>query len=502
MTHDRTRKFFLNTVILTAFSLTSNLIGTGFHIYLSNQLGAEGTGLLQLVLSVYYMSTNLAVGGIHYAVTRFVTEAFAANRHQQIRPLMTRCLKLSLGFGFLATGIIFFCAPWIGAYWLCDTRTIHSLRMISLGLPFFSVACSLRSFFLTLRNTWNPIGGQLSEQFSYLAATWFFLRLLLPKGLTYACCSAALGMTVSEIAGCAVTYLLYRREVRKKFLPSEKRGLPSARTILSFSLPISLGSTLRTALTSVENVLIPSGLKKHGLTYRDSLSAYGAIKGMVLPTLTFPNTFITSFSMMLVPEIAEAHAKGDPASIRALTRRVLQGVLLFSLFTAVVFFTFSEDIAELFFHGQSLGLYFRLLCPLLPFLYLDGIVDAILKGMNQQLYGLKVNVADASLRILLLIFLLPKYGITGYLLVVAISSLFNSSLSIGRLLILTRLRLRLWRWLLLPLGTSLLACSVGEKLAALWHLTSLPGKIFPCLCLYLLSLPLLIGNMSRKYIPE
>ena len=488
MNRNRAQKFLWNTLILTVFSLTSNLISTRFTIYLSNQMGAEGTGLLQLVLSVYYMSTNIAAGGIHYAVTRFVAEALAQDQRRQIAPLLRRCLKLCLLFGLAAGGILLFGAKWIGTYWLCDPRTILSLRCIAIGLPFFSIACSLRSFFLSLRNTWKPTGGQLSEQFSYILATAVFLHFLLPKGLPYACCSAALGMTTSEIIGCAVTYLLYRWEIRRKFPHADPSTLPSTKKILAFSLPISAGSTLRTALTSVENVLIPSGLKKNGLSYRDSLSAYGAIKGMVLPTLTFPSTFLGAFSMMLVPEIAEAHAKNDSATIRRLPRAVFRYVSLFSLFTVAIFACYSEDIADLFFQGQSLGHYFRLLSPLLPFLYLDGTVDAILKGMSQQVYGLKVNITDASLRILLIFFLLPRYGTCGYLMVVAFSAVFNSCLSMGRLLWLTKLRPNLWTWLLLPLLTAGFSCVAGSWRCQKLGISILWGKILPCLLIYLLLL--------------
>ena len=48
------KKFWLNAAILTACSLSLSIAGMGLRVYQTAMIGAEGMGLLQLLLSVYY----------------------------------------------------------------------------------------------------------------------------------------------------------------------------------------------------------------------------------------------------------------------------------------------------------------------------------------------------------------------------------------------------------------------------------------------------------------
>ena len=59
--------------------------------------------------------------------------------------------------------------------------------------------------------------------------------------------------------------------------------------------------------------------------------------------------------------------------------------------------------------------------------------DAILKGLGQQVFCLKINIADSCVRLVLIWFLVPRMGIFGYIAVMYISELINLTLSAGRL---------------------------------------------------------------------
>lgn len=439
----------LNALVMTSVSLLLNTIGMSFRVYQSNQIGAEGIGLLQLVLSVYFMATNLAIAGVHYAVTRLVSEHLATGNTCAVRQVMRRCFQLCLLFGCGAGGLLFFAAEPIGLYWLRDARTILSLRALAVGLPFFSVSCCVRGYYLAARNALKPASGQTLEQLCNIGVILLTLHFFLPYGLEYACCGIAVGMTVGEMAGCLYIYILYRWEVRKKY-PCCKGPVTKVKKILSISMPICGGSTLRTALSAVENALIPAGLKKYGASYQESLSSYGILKGMVMPVLTFPAAFLSAFSMMLVPEMAEAKAVGDQKGISRIARQVFHIAALFSVLIVGVFLFFSPELGELLYHNAAAGELMRIMAPLIPFLYLDTIVDAMLKGLDEQVYGLKVNTADSSFRVVLIFVLLPVLGMKGYLIVTFFSTIFNASLSIGRLLKVSRVTIQPVRWLITP----------------------------------------------------
>ena len=80
---------------------------------------------------------------------------------------------------------------------------------------------------------------------------------------------------------------------------------------------------------------------------------------------------------------------------------------------------------------------------MIPMLYCDAITDAMTKGLGQQKACVRYNILTSSLDVLFLFFLLPKYGMKGYLLSFFVTHLLNFLLSLGRLLKITQKRIPL-----------------------------------------------------------
>ena len=93
----------------------------------------------------------------------------------------------------------------------------------------------------------------------------------------------------------------------------------------------------------------------------------------------------------------------------------------------------------------------KILAPLIPLMYLDRIVDGSLNALNQQIYTLKYNLMDMLLRIFIILGIIPKKGIEGFILVLFVSTIFNASLSINRLLKVTKLEFEIVDWVIKPI---------------------------------------------------
>ena len=63
-------------------------------------------------------------------------------------------------------------------------------------------------------------------------------------------------------------------------------------------------------------------------------------------------------------------------------------------------------------------------------IYLDNVIDCMLKGLDEHVNVMICNIADLFLSTTLIYFLLPLYGINGYILVIYISEIFNFSISL------------------------------------------------------------------------
>lgn len=458
-------QFWRNAGVLTACSLTMSVAGMGLRVYQTSIIGAEGMGLLQLLLSVYYFATNLAVSGCNLAATRLLSE-----RAAPVRCIMRKCLALCVGCGTAAGAGLYGAAPLLGEKLLGDARTVPSLRILALGLPLLAISCCCRGYFLAVRRTVCPSLGQVVEQMTVWLGTAAVLPLCARRGLTASCCAIAAAMTAGELAGNLWIVFFTRKSIRTR--PpyrdeSARHDAVSTRQILHIAAPVALGYDLRSALIAVENVLVPAGLKQCGRSYAESLASYGVVKGMALPTVQFPAAFLTAFSLLLIPEVAQSRAAGRPDEIRAMAQRVFRLCLAFSTFVTGGFLVFGNELGQILYCSADAGRAMRILCPLAPLMYLDSIVDAMLKGLDEQVYSLKVNLSDSCIRIVLMIVLLPRFGIGGYLAALTCSIVYNSLLSITRLVRQSGLRVRFWDWLVCPALCAAVACLSGRAVGRL-----------------------------------
>ena len=100
-------------------------------------------------------------------------------------------------------------------------------------------------------------------------------------------------------------------------------------------------------------------------------------------------------------------------------------------------------------------------------MYLDALVDGMLKGLSEQVANVRYNTITSALDVALLFVLLPRYGLGGYVFTFIAAHLVNFALSLRRLLRVTGLRASAGA----AVRTALLAAGAGA--AAL--LTPAPG---------------------------
>ena len=434
----------------------------GLRVYQTAMIGAEGMGLLQLLLSVYYFATNLAVSGWNLAVTRLISE-----RAAPVRRVMRKCLAVSVGSGMVAGAGLYVAAPILGAGLLGDARTVVPLRVLAPGLPMLAVSCCCRGYFLAVRNAGIPGVGQAVEQLAVWAVTVLLLPKCAARGVAAGCCAIAAAMTVGEWCGNVWIVLFTRRSIRRHPPYADvaaRRAFVTVPQMLHIAAPVALGYDLRSALIAVENVLVPAGLKRCGQSYAASLAVYGMVKGMALPTIQFPAAFLTAFSLLLIPEVAQSRAAGHPEAVRAMAQRVFRLCLTFSAWVMGCFAVFGTDLGVALYERRDAGRAMQLLCPLVPLMYLDSIVDAMLKGLDEQHYSLKVNLSDSCIRIVLMIVCLPRFGIAGYLAALACSTVYNALLSITRLIRRSAVPVRPGRWFAVPALCAATACLCGRAL--------------------------------------
>lgn len=432
---NNTKKFALNAVILTATSLITSCASMSFTVFITGKIGAAGVGLYQLIMTVYRLAVTFATGGIGLASTRLVSEEMALGNPKGAGRAVKNCLFYALTLSVCTGTALFFSSEFIASTWLGDMRTMKSLRSLALSLPALSASSVLCGYFTAVRRVFKSSAVLLLEQYVKITLSVYFLGYFSGDGLENACCALVLSGTAAELFSCLVMCAVYlfdrRRHNSRDKDRTQSDGL--CRRMMSIAVPVALTSYLRSGLTSVEQMMIPWGLKKYGHSKNAALAEYGIIGGMVMPVIMFPAVFISAFSGLLITEISACRALGNKNKINRIFSYFFRLTVLFSVAVAGVLCGFGGDIAMALYHSRRAAKFIQLLAPLVCVMYLDSVTDSMLKGLNLQQNHMCYNIIDSAVSILLTVTLLPTLGINGYIIVITVSELLNFILSFRKL---------------------------------------------------------------------
>lgn len=440
---------------MTAVALLLRTIAVSFNVYISNKIGAEALGLYTLLGSVYSFALTFATSGINLTTTRMVSDALGENDPTKVRKSMTRCVVYAASFGLCASFLLFTFAEPLGLRALKDIRTVKSLKLLSVTLPLISVSSSFNGYFTAVRRVYKNAAVQIFEQMIHIAACVLLLEFLFATDMESSCVALVLGGALSEMLSFTVALILYVAD-KKKHIKKGKYLTPNAqitKKMLSIALPLAFSAYFRSALLTIEHILIPSGIEKSGAKRSESLIAYGTLQSMVMPIVLFPSSLIQSFSSLLIPELAELKVQKNDIEIRYIASRVFHLALIFSIGVSGIMICFSHELGYAIYNSENAGTYIKLLAPVIPIMYLDSTVDAMLKGLGEQLYSMNVNIIDSLCSVFLVWILIPKMGIYGYIAMIIISEMFNATLSIIRLLSVSKMKIQVLKWIVKPLAS-------------------------------------------------
>ena len=104
------------TLILTAASLITRLLGFVFRVYMASIMGAEGMGLYQLIFPIYMMIWSLSSAGISLAVSKKVAELSARHLYSASIRFLRCAVALSLAIGGAISLVLVSFAPFLATY--------------------------------------------------------------------------------------------------------------------------------------------------------------------------------------------------------------------------------------------------------------------------------------------------------------------------------------------------------------------------------------------------
>lgn len=426
----------MGTVILTLTGFLSRFIGFFYRIFLSRVFGAEGMGIYQLIAPVLALSFALTVSGIQTAISKYVArEEKTGNYCASLRYLFTGFLAAML-LSILCAFFIYRYSEEIAIGFLKEERTAPLLRIISLSIPMATVHSCINGYFYGIKKTSIPSACQLIEQVIRVGSVYLIYAYFQKQGMQPTISFAVVGLVIGEAASMCVSLIAVKIHFNK-ILPirmssllrlKSTQFLSSFKELLSLAVPLSLNRVIINFLQSIEAIFIPQQLLKYGCSTSQALSVYGVLTGMALPLILFPGAITNSICVLLLPMVSEADAVGNRNKIaKAIQSSIRYGFLLGICFTAFFFFC-GGFLGKLLYQNELSGEFILILSFLCPLMYIASTLNSILNGLGKTLETFLYSMVSLLVRLGFVFFLIPVYGIYGYLWGLLVSQLVQTVL--------------------------------------------------------------------------
>lgn len=416
-------------------SLILQIVRLWFNIYVSNKISTESLGVFSLIMATYMFGITLASSGINISCIRLVSEELALKSCGGVVQSSKKCIKISILISIIASLIFYLLSNIISKYVFQQKVGPMIIYLICIALPLISVSSAINGYFTAVRRAYKNVICQFLEQISKVILTIILFNYFSNGSLENACLLLILSDVFSEFICFFCSTILYIMDINHHFsrikTMSDKNFIYRICRIL---FPVALTSYIKSALSTIKQLLIPSSLQKSGKNSADSFSEYGIISGMAMPIIMFPSTFLVGVANLLIPEFSRYYVKEDYRKIKMYTDKLLIGSFFFSILLSFIFYHCANQLGILIYHNNRVGNYIKLFSLLIPFIYVDIIIDNILKGLDAQANVVIINVIDLFVTSIFIFLFVPLLGVNGYIISIFISEILNLILSLKKLL--------------------------------------------------------------------
>ena len=386
----------------------------------------------------------------------------------------------ALFLSFLSFLIIYLFSDFISVKIFQKRLSKQFVKFLALCFPCISVSSVFNGYFTAVRKVSKSSAIQIIEEIIKIASTVILIEFFEPISIEGCCTYIIFGNIFGEFVSMILALILYIKSAYGFKNQNYSNDITSR--ILRIAVPVALSSYLKSALSSIKQIIIPKNTEKSGVSSKEALSAYGEISGMAVPVIMFPTSISGSVSTLVIPEISRCYAKRQFEMIKNIINRVYSAVVEFSVCSALVFAMYGIRLGQELYENTNVGIYITLMAPLVIIMYADTLTDSILKGIDCQNNVVKINIIDALLCIFLISIIIPRTGAVGYILILYISEVINIFLSINALRKRVKFSVTTYKLILIPL----FAASVTAYISTYFN-SGLTLSIIQSVCIYYLT---------------
>ncbi len=417
-----------NVVLLTFINILMQTLGLFVNVCITQNLGASTVGSISLVGTFYGLMCVIASGNVFICTSRLGAEEEGRCGNSE------RILIYALFFSMIITSVTCSGVFFFSDFFLAKIGNICSKKSIILlcfGLPLASMGAALKGFFNARRMQFVPACADVAEFLVKSAVLMFYVQFLVSENKS----DIYTAFAVSIIFGESVSLLFMLMMKKIKCVKCKNKVSMKFSKFIALALPIMMNSYVCAILSSANDFLMPLCLRQSGDDINAALAKFGIFEAIVLPILFFPSCVISSLCSVILPEVSRANGENSRNNIADLAEKGIKTTLIFSVFVGMIFFYKGEMIAYCISGEELAGKTLCSLSVVIPFIYLEIILEAIIKGLGKHGFSSLNYLAEYMVRISLLLVCVPMMSFSGVIVSYAASNILSN---LSRLIMLTK----------------------------------------------------------------
>ncbi len=411
--------------IVTGFSILTRALSFIFKIWMSRALGAEVVGLYQIAMSVIMLLFTLTAGA-PTVLSRKVAEAASVGDTKRQNAYATASLIMGFMISAALTGLMFGLHSKLG-FLFSDERCLPIFLIMLPTLITSTLYASFRSWFWGRKNFLAFSSTELLDEIIKIV-----LSVVFAGGLVSFISGAqgvALAMTIADLLCVLVLAILY-------FISGGRFTKPRGfKELITRTVPLSATRIFTSLTASLTAIVIPQMLVKSGMTIAAATAEYGRVAGMALPLIMAPVMFVSSLSVVLIPDVAELKAKDNLEAVRKKLSSAMTFAVLVSAVFFVIYLPLGRQIGTMFFNDAHAGELVSHCAAMLFPISLAQVTTPMLNSLGKERATFIIS-ALGTLITIPCVFLLPS--VTGVYAMAIASALCFTLISILNIIVLRK----------------------------------------------------------------
>ncbi|MCL2062160.1 MAG: oligosaccharide flippase family protein [Firmicutes bacterium] len=380
------KRLYKAVLIVTVFTLIDRVLGFGFKIYLSRELGAVSVGIYQVALSMFFVLLTFTTSGTPLVVSKMTALFRKKGDTQSEFSTVAAALVVGLLFSCGLSAVFFIFREPLGNIFAAR-ESMNLLLLLLPGVMFSGVYAAFRG------NMWGRERYVAVSVIELIEQTVriFVCVLLIMLGfnklrMTAVSMSVACGVTA---IACMICYFKAKGKLK-----SPKGHL---KPLIKQALPVTMIRASNTLVASLIGITIPFLLQGSGHSLAGALAVYGTAVGMALPLLYLPVTAVGSLAYVMIPSLSSAYHTGDKKSVKS----QIESAIIFSLIMASLFMpmllALGEPIGVFIYGNADAGRFLAFSAWLLIPIAAENIISSMMNSLGLEKRGFINYIIGAAL---------------------------------------------------------------------------------------------------------